>query len=126
MTEPPAVHLRPAGPPDASSLSELALRSKGYWGYDKEFLEACRAELTVDAAEIEARRATVAVDGSGRTIGFYTLEGEPPHGELGMLFVEPDRIGSGVGHLLWSDMAGRAASLGFRELRIEADPGAAS
>jgi GNAT superfamily N-acetyltransferase len=30
---------------EAAALSELALRSKGYRGYDAAFLEACRGEL---------------------------------------------------------------------------------
>ena len=121
----PDIRLRPATADDAAGLSALALRSKGVWGYDRQFLEACRDELTVAPDAVEVRRAAVAVDGSGRAVGFATLEGEPPDGELGMLFVEPDRIGTGVGGILWRDAVRRAASLGFRSLRIEADPGAA-
>jgi hypothetical protein len=41
------VLIRPARPDECELLSELALRSKGCWGYDAEFLEACRAELTL-------------------------------------------------------------------------------
>lgn len=121
----PEIRLRPATADDAAELSVLALRSKGIWGYDHAFLEACRDELTVAPDVIEERRTIAAVDGSGRAVGFATLEGEPPDGELGMLFVEPDRIGTGVGGMLWRDAARRAAALGFRSLRIEADPGAA-
>ena len=121
----PEIRLRPATADDATGLSALALRSKGVWGYDRPFLEACKEELTVAPDAVEARRAVVAVDGSGRAVGFATLEGEPPDGELGMLFVEPDRIGTGVGAILWRDAVRRAAALGFRLLRIEADPGAA-
>lgn len=120
-----AIRLRAARPTEAPELSALALRSKGYWGYDRAFLAACREELTLAPDAIEERRVMVAVDGSGRTVGFATLEGEPPDGELGMLFVEPDHIGTGIGRLLWGDTVRRAATLGFRSLRIEADPGAA-
>lgn len=117
------MRLQPGRETDARALSDLALRSKGYWGYDADFLEACRSELTLRPDQ--ARRTTVAVDRAGRPVGFCTLEGEPPHGEVGMLFVEPDRIGTGVGRLLWSDMARRAEEIGFQSLQIEADPGAA-
>lgn len=121
----PDVRLRPGKPGDAPALSALALRSKGYWGYDQDFLEACRSELAITPSEVVALRVTVATDATDRPLGFSTLEGEPPDGEVGKLFVEPDRIGSGLGRLLWSDVASRAAALGFRSLRIEADPGAA-
>lgn len=118
------MHLRQGHSLEAALLSDLALRSKGYWGYDPAFIEACRKELTIDPNDMESRRVTVAVEGSGPPVGLYTLEGSPPEGEVGMLFVEPDQIGTGVGRLLWDHMTSRASSLGFRSLRIEADPGA--
>lgn len=121
----PEFRVRPARPGEAAELSELALRSKGYWGYDAAFLEACREELTLGPAEIGPRRVTVAADGAGRPVGFYTLDGDPPEGTLGMLFVDPDLIDSGVGRLLWEHLTGRAAALGFRSFRVEADPQAA-
>lgn len=118
------VALRPALPEEAHLLGDLALRSKGHWGYDAAFLEACRDELAVRPGDVASRRAVVALEAGGRVVGFYTLDGEPPRGELGMLFVEPDRIGTGVGRLLWSDMVTSARRIGFQSIRIEADPGA--
>ena len=82
------MRLRPALPGEAAGLSTLALRSKGHWGYDADFLEACRGELTLRDDELAVRRTLVAeVDGA--LAGFGTLEGAPPYGELGMLFVDP-------------------------------------
>ncbi|MFD0278915.1 GNAT family N-acetyltransferase [Kitasatospora sp. NPDC127111] len=115
------MRIRPAGPDEAELLSALALRSKGYWGYDEAFLEACREELTLDPAAIERRRTAVAEDG-GRVLGFVTLVGAPPQGELGMLFVEPDAIGRGVGRSLVEHVRAQAAALGFRRLTIDSDP----
>ena len=40
--------VRPAVPAEAGEISAMALRSKGHWGYDAAFLEACRADLTID------------------------------------------------------------------------------
>lgn len=123
---PTDIQLRPGSSREAAALSELALRSKAYWGYDDAFIEACRPDLTIEPADVATRRAVVAVDGTGRAVGFYTLEGEPPQGELGMLFIDPDRIGTGVGKLLWEHMKNRAASLGFRSIHIGSDPNAAA
>ncbi|WP_405359924.1 GNAT family N-acetyltransferase [Kitasatospora sp. NBC_00085] len=115
------MRIRPARPDEAEQLSALALRSKAYWGYDAAFLEACREELTLDAAGIERRRTAVA-EGGGRVLGFITLVGAPPQGELGMLFVEPDTIGRGVGRRLVEHLRAQATALGFRRLTIDADP----
>lgn len=113
--------VRPARAGEAAALSALALRSKGHWGYDADFLAACRAELTLTEADLAPRRTLVAECG-GRVAGFGTLEGAPPYGELGMLFVEPDLVGRGVGAVLLAALVERARAAGFVRLAIDADP----
>ncbi|MBA0053400.1 GNAT family N-acetyltransferase [Streptomyces sp. AJS327] len=115
--------LRAARPEEAGELTELALRSKGHWGYDADFLAACRAELTLLPGEVTSRRTTVLEEG-GRVLGFTTLEGEPPEGVLGMMFLEPAAIGRGLGRVLFTATADEARRLGFRRLEVDADPGA--
>ncbi|MFD9301411.1 GNAT family N-acetyltransferase [Streptomyces sp. NPDC060048] len=129
--------LRPALPAEARRLSELVMRSKGHWGYDAEFLAACAPELQIVAGDEVRRRIVVAEDGSGAhgagrgdgrgapVLGLASLDGEPPLGRLGLLFVEPAAIGRGVGRLLYRDVLRRAADLGFRRLSIDSDPHAA-
>lgn len=115
--------LRAAHPHEANALSELALRSKAHWGYDAEFLEVCREELTLNPADLAEQRATVAeVDGA--LAGFYTLSGEAPDGELACLFVEPKHIGTGIGRQLWQHAVSTARTLNFERFTIESDPSA--
>jgi GNAT superfamily N-acetyltransferase len=117
--------LRPAHPDEAGSLTALALRSKAHWGYDEAFMAACREELTLHADEVAARRTTVAEDeDTGEVIGFVTLEGEPPRGAIGMLFVSPGAMRRGAGRLLYGHALATAARLGFTRLTIGADPNA--
>lgn len=115
--------LRPARPGEAALLSDLALRSKGHWGYDADFLAACREELTLRDDELAGRRTTVA-ELDGTVAGFVTLEGEPPSGELGMLFVDPAAIGRGIGSSLLDHLLAGARASGFTLLTIDADPNA--
>jgi GNAT superfamily N-acetyltransferase len=113
-------------PDEALALSALALRSKGYWGYDAAFLEACRAELTLTPSQAAAARVVRASDGAVR--GFHLLapdpDGDPERGELLMLFVDPSGIGSGIGRALLDDAVRYAALRGWSALRVESDPGA--
>ena len=118
-----APHLRPAASGEAPALSDLALRSKGHWGYDAAFLAACRDELTLRDDELSARRTLVA-EVDGRIAGFGTLEGVPPVGALGMLFVDPAAIGRGVGGALLRALRDQARAAGFTTLTIDADPNA--
>ncbi|MFE9573580.1 GNAT family N-acetyltransferase [Streptomyces sp. NPDC006692] len=117
------VLIRPARATEARMLTDLALRSKAHWRYDAEFMEACREELTVAANEVTRRRATVA-DRDGHILGFTTLEGEPPTGVLGMMFVDPRAIGQGIGRLLFEHTIAAGRDLGFTRLTIDADPNA--
>jgi GNAT superfamily N-acetyltransferase len=115
--------LRAARPDEAKVLGEIALRAKGYWGYDEEFLEACRAELTFTTQDIQEGRIVVA-EAAGTVVGFYSLDGQPPEGELGNMWIEPDAIGTGLGRRLWAHAIDTAQAAGFKELSIEAEPNA--
>jgi ribosomal protein S18 acetylase RimI-like enzyme len=118
-----AIVLRPARGDEAALLGEIALRSKGYWGYDKDFLDACRAELTFRPEDVAARRIVVAESPVG-ALGFYSIDGQPPSGELGNLWVVPESIGTGLGRRLWQHAVTTASKAGYTSLRIEADPNA--
>ncbi|MFD8707106.1 GNAT family N-acetyltransferase [Kitasatospora sp. NPDC059648] len=117
------MRIRPARPDEAGLLTGIALRAKAYWGYDEAFMAACREELTLDAAAVERASTVVAEDG-GRVLGFAALTGAPPSGELDMLFVEPDRIGGGIGRALFEHVREQARAAGLRRFTIDSDPNA--
>lgn len=118
------VAIRPARPEDAAALSDLAVRSKGHWGYDAEFLERARPELAVSADELERMLAGVAVDGEGAPLGFYAVDLGPEPPELLALFVDPAAIGTGLGARLFAAAAQAAREAGLATLVIESDPNA--
>jgi GNAT superfamily N-acetyltransferase len=115
------VIIRAATPDEADMLSELAVRSKGHWGYDDAFLDACRAELAVAPNACDGEHVLVAVQ-HGAVAGFAEIAGSPPKGELAALFVDPVFIGGGVGTRLLAAAVSRAAAMGFESLVIDADP----
>lgn len=118
-----AIVFRGARGNEAGLLGEVAIRSKGHWGYGEEFLDACRAELTFRPEDMAARRIVVA-DSLAGIIGFYSIDGHPPSGELVNLWVVPERIGTGLGRKLWQHAVATAGKAGYMSLHIEADPNA--
>ena len=86
------VTIRRARPEEARGLSDVALRSKGHWGYDPGFLERAERELTVRAIDLALGRTFVA-ERDGAVVGFYGLEYEAPELGLAYMFVEPRHIG---------------------------------
>ena len=115
--------IRPARAGEAATLSELAMRSKAHWGYDGAFMEKVRPILTLDEDDLAASPVYV-LDGGGTAVGMYRLTGTPPSGELEDLWVDPSGIGHGHGRQLFEHALATAATLGFDELAIEADPNA--
>ena len=107
-------------------LSDLALRSKGHWGYSKEFLARCRDELTVTPDDLRDTRYWCYVAVKGETIvGYYALRPDTQKSlELDALFVEPIHIGQGIGKVLIEHALGKAADLGRTRVTIQGDPNA--
>lgn len=121
ITELARVTLRPAKPDDVETLTELALAAKQHWGYDQAFMDAVRDELTFTADDIAERHFVVA-ELQGDVVGFYSVDGEPPRGELGNMWAKPSQIGTGLGAILWRHAMSTAAELGHDELDIDSEP----
>jgi GNAT superfamily N-acetyltransferase len=113
--------IRQANADEAEALTELALRSKGHWGYDAEFLRDCRSDVTVTPELISSSPVFVLED-EGRVAGFYSLSGEGAEVELLHLFVEPWAVGRGFGKLLFQHALERARDDNFELLVIGSDP----
>jgi GNAT superfamily N-acetyltransferase len=106
---------------ESATLTELALRSKAHWDYDADFLEKCRAELTLSPAYITEHHVYV-VEESECVIGFYSLKAAEDDIELDHLFIEPGAIGRGYGRSLWQHAVETASRLGYSQIVIESDP----
>lgn len=114
--------IRRARQGEGSELTDLALRSKGHWGYDDTFLAACERELTVSNVELAHSPAYV-IDDSGRIVEFYMLQPfSDSEVELTFLFVEPDEIGRGYGGRLMRHAVSTASDLEFGTMLIQGDP----
>lgn len=114
--------IREARPDEAALLSALAMRSKGHWGYDADFLEACRADLTLTPQEI-SESASFVCEGAAGVLGFSRVVlMDERTAELDALFVDPSAIGTGAGKLLWERSLTAARELGAQDLVLQSDP----
>lgn len=123
-SNPPATincQIRQADHDDRECLSALAVRSKAHWGYDDQFMAACRDELTVTPGDVDSGLTWLA-EQDNKIVGFYGLVPEDGDGDLAFLFIEPAAIGSGVGGALFTHMLATAARAGFNRVTIASDP----
>ncbi len=118
--------IRNVKPHEANALSELAIRSKAYWGYSAEFMAACKNELSVSPSKLEnSQFHYVVTKRRDEILGFYALEHLSESAfELDALFVEPKHIGSGVGRSLLTHAMTYAAELGGDTLTLQSEPNA--
>ncbi len=116
--------LRPATAADLPALSALCLRSKAHWGYDAAFIDACRAELTLTTANLEAFAFKMAAAADGTPLAVAAVGRTAPIAELELMFVDPPAMGRGLGRRLFGWACATARKAGATRMRIEADPGA--
>lgn len=120
------VRIRPGRADESARLSDLALRSKAHWGYSDAFLEACRDELSLAAADFGTDVVFVLERGH-EIAGFYVLEPlSADDVELGFLFVEPAEMGRGCGKRLLAHARDEAKRRGWRRIVVQSDPNAAA
>ncbi|MEM6665111.1 MAG: GNAT family N-acetyltransferase [Pseudomonadota bacterium] len=116
--------VRRAYPSEAPALSDLAFRSKAHWGYDASFMDACRAELTIDPARCEAG-AVYVYDTGGGPRGVYDLSASQATADLELFYIDPAAMGRGIGRKLFLHLKQRAHRAGLSQITIDADPNAA-
>lgn len=122
-----SIAIRPVNSQECELLSDLAYRSKGYWGYSAEFMEACCAELSVSEHDItNSQRSYMLAESDGKILGYYALERlSAADCELEALFVEPKHIGKGIGRQLIEHAKSHAREMGAESILIQGDPNAA-
>jgi GNAT superfamily N-acetyltransferase len=113
--------IRAARLEEADALRDLAHRSKAYWPYRAEFLEAVRPLLRLDAADMQ--RDTVRVlEIDGRPAGWHRVSLHPDRAELEDMWLDPEWIGRGLGRRLFEDATAIARRAGADRLEWDAEP----
>jgi len=116
--------IRRALPEEATTLTQIALDAKRYWGYPEHWIKHWESDLTVSSDFIRDNHVYVA-DEDGEIRGFYALCVSGDKAELEHMWVMPACIETGIGKELFLDAMERAAALNVRGFELTADPNAA-
>ena len=107
--------LRAARAGELDALTDLCLRSKAVWGYDRAFMDACRNELTLTQEDLRTTKLQVA-ERDGGVIGVAQVSAEGATAHLEKLFVEPGQLRGGAGRRLFEWAKAAAADFGATHL----------
>jgi len=117
------IDIRDSHESDAAALTDIRVKSKGYWGYSNEVLEAWRPAMQITADYIRLHLVrNIYVD--GLLVGFYAIAREDTD-LLDHLWLLPSSIGKGVGQRAMLHVIATAQQLGIKSLRIISDADAA-
>ena len=108
-----------ADPSMDSALTELTLRSKSHWGYTDDLMDLWRDQLKISKEFIEKNIVEVAYENDS-PIGFYSIN--RTDSEVDNMWVIPEKIGQGVGRLLFNRMCQKMKEEGIHEITIISDP----
>jgi GNAT superfamily N-acetyltransferase len=108
---------------DHPELTEIALASKGYWGYPDAWMASWKDELQITSEKIAISLVYKAI-AQGHTAGFYVLAGAGDIKTIDHLWVKPAYIGHGIGRELLLHALAQAAGQAARQVEVVSDPNA--
>src|ERR1022692_3773116 len=115
-------HIRQARREEAPTLTELAIQSKAYWGYDDAFMARAKPDLLFRPEKFEPDFNVYVIEVDGVPAGFVSLLPlDAGIVEMHELFVAPQFIGTGCGKRLWDRAVERASELGYATMVLTAD-----
>ncbi len=111
-------------PEESATLSDIAIRSKGHWGYPQEQLDLWREGLRIEPDYI-SKNTLRSLQIEERTIGFFAIVEGSPH-MLDHLWILPEFIGFGYGKLALLEIKTICRQRSIPSLTIISDPDAES
>ena len=109
---------------DTQELTELTMRSKSYWGYSQQQMQAWEGDLTVSENEITHEEVYKLVH-EEKIIGYYSFyKKNDAELKLERVFVDPQFIRCGLGKRLIIDFFKRVEKTKFERIIVDADPNA--
>lgn len=113
---------RPATLEDLAQLNELTRTSKGYWGYDAEFMDAFMEVFAVKPQSLKDG-VYVLMNYGSELVGFYGFAQQDSI-VLDYFFIDPIYISKGFGRQMWAHAVKTAANHNWKHFTLWSDPGA--
>lgn len=114
-------NIRRAKVGDANILTNIAINSEAYWGYDEDYMESFKDTYRVSENYI-SNYPTFLIEDDNEVVGFYGILMNEGETELEYFFIDPRYIRKGYGKLLWKHVIETARSLNIKAFEIITSP----
>lgn len=115
------LNIRNAKTNECEILTNIAVKSESYWGYDSDYIEKFRIVYVV-TEEFINKNPTFIVENDNNIIGFCGLSTENNLTSLEYFFIEPEYIGQGYGKLLWNHLVKYCKIVDIKEFSMVTSP----
>ncbi|MFR1709392.1 MAG: GNAT family N-acetyltransferase [Clostridium sp.] len=115
------INIRRAKVGDANILTNIAINSEAYWGYDEDYMESFKDTYRVSENYI-SNYPTFLMEDDKEVVGFYGILMNEGETELEYFFIDPRYIRKGYGKLLWQHVIETARSLNIKAFEIITSP----
>ncbi|MDF2985869.1 MAG: N-acetyltransferase [Eubacterium sp.] len=113
--------IRPAAVHECEKLTETAVKSEAYWGYDSEYMNNFKTYYSVSKEFINLN-PTFVIEEDSNIVGFYGLFTKNNQTELEYFFIAPQYIGQGYGKRMWMHLIKECHNTGIKEFNIVTSP----
>ena len=113
------LEIRASHEADAGDLTEVRIKSKGYWGYSNETLASWGPAMQITPEYIR-NNLVRSIYSEGLLVGFYAIK-RGDEDVLDHLWLLPQAIGKGVGRAAMSHAVQCAKQCGIKSLLIVSD-----
>lgn len=110
-------------PDDSADLKEIAIASKGFWGYPEDMMSKWAQSPIITPQSIAIAVVYKAIL-ENSSVGWYRLWDGSKIAILDDLWVLPAFIGQGIGRSLFMHAVSQARSEGSLAIELDADPNA--
>lgn len=118
---PADITLEPARAADLEACNLLIARSKAVWSWPPGYLEASLPLLRIEEGYLD-RSLALTIRADGRLAGFAAFIIEPGQALLDHFWIEPDRIGLGIGRRAFQQMIQPFLARGIPTVLVYPDP----
>lgn len=109
------INIRNAELNEFKILTDIAIRSEAYWGYDSKYMKKFKDYYSI-TEDFIIKNSVVLIENDKDIIGFYGMTGVSETSSLEYFFIEPKYIGQGYGKLLWDYLIKECKFTGIKEI----------